>query len=76
MFIEYSTQTILLEKNTKTVNSMKAQSMYKLNLTLGLLKPNACNNKARRIELHRYLWQFLPRDRGGFGHKNQKMFDF
>ena len=40
------------------------------------LKPNACNNKARRIKFHRYVCQFLPRDHGGFGHKNQKMSDF
>ena len=40
------------------------------------LKPNACNNKARRIKFHRYVRQFLPRDHGGFGHKNQKMSDF
>ena len=37
------------------------------------LKPNASNNKARRIKFHRYVRQFLPRDHGGFGHKNQKM---
>ena len=40
------------------------------------LKPNARNNKARRIKFHRYVRQFLPRDHGGFGHKNQKMSDF
>ena len=40
------------------------------------LKPNASNNKARRIKFHRYVLQFLPRDHGGFGHKNQKMSDF
>ena len=38
--------------------------------------PNACNNKACRIKFHRYVRQFLPRDHGGFGHKNQKMSDF
>ena len=25
-----------------------------------LLKPNTCNNKARRIKFHRYVCQFLP----------------
>ena len=40
------------------------------------IKPNACNNRARRIKFHRYVRQFLPRDHGGFGHKNQKMSDF
>ena len=39
------------------------------------LKPNTCNNKARRIKFHQYVCQFLPRDHGGFGHKNQKMCD-
>ena len=43
---------------------------------ISTLKPNACNNKARRIKFHRYVRQFLPRDHGGFGHKNQKMSDF
>ena len=40
------------------------------------LNHNACNNKARHIKFHRYVPQFLPRDHGGFGHKNQKMSDF
>ena len=40
------------------------------------LKPNTCNNKARRIKFHRNVLQFLPRDHGGFRHKNQKMSDF
>ena len=35
-----------------------------------ILKPNASNNKARRIKFHWYVLQFLPRDHGGFGHKN------
>ena len=33
----------------------------------------AGNNIARRSKFHRYVRQFLPRDHGGFGHKNQKM---
>ena len=45
-------------------------------LSFFTLKPNACNNKARRIKFHQYVRQFLPRDHGGFGHKNQKMSDF
>ena len=39
------------------------------------LKPLAGNNKARRSKFHWYVGQFLPRDHGGFGHKNQKMSD-
>ena len=46
------------------------------NRSTSLLKPNACNNKARCIKFHQYVRQFLPRDHGGFGHKNQKMSDF
>ena len=49
---------------------------YHIFVRSGLLKPNACNNKARRIKLHQYVRQFLPRDHGGFRHKNQKMSDF
>ena len=41
-----------------------------------ILKPNASNNKAHRIKIHRCVCQFLPRDHGGFGHKNQKMSGF
>ena len=40
------------------------------------LKPLAGNNKARRSKFHRYVGPFLPRDHGGFWHKNQKMSDF
>ena len=40
------------------------------------LKPLAGNNKARRSKFHRCVGPFLPRDYGGFGHKNQKMSDF
>ena len=41
-----------------------------------LLKPLAGNNKARRSKFHQYVGPFLPRDHGGFWHKNQKMSDF
>ena len=41
-----------------------------------MLKPNASNNKARRIKFHWYICQFLQRYHGGFGQKNQKMSDF
>ena len=38
--------------------------------SLQFLKSNAYNNKASRIWFHRLPRQFLPRDHGGFGHKN------
>ena len=37
---------------------------------LYMLKSNVYNNKACRIWFHRLPRQFLPRDHGGFGHKN------
>ena len=42
---------------------------------LYILKPMAGNNKARCSNFHRYVGQFLPRDHGGFGDKNQKKSD-
>ena len=43
---------------------------------IAFLKSNAYNNKACHIWFHRLPRQFLPRDHGGFGHKNQKMSDY
>ena len=57
---------------TQRVRSVQSYHLIKIR---NKLKPLAGNNKARRSKFHRYVGQFLPRDHGGFGHKNQKMSD-
>ena len=49
---------------------------FPLSSISSILKQGQQKNHARRRQFHQYVGPFLPRDHGGFGHKNQKMSDF